>query len=284
MNAMQWLLRRTPGEHDPVPRIGTLGVDIGNDDSPDTAPNPAPGKNAGTRYILDPLFVMIEYTDASGAFTRRRVTTRHVVDYGTARLLTATCHERNAMRHFRLDRIGCVIDQDGEIFPTADWFAEVLQAARIDSFHPIKTAHRQAKAAELLPYTALCRAIAPALTLLVAAARSDDILHPGELDRILLFCEDEAMELIDTRQLRAMPSADDFDKLDSTIRRMRPTSEDVISAFDRLGALHFSSMKRLVQALIASSRADGRIDDIEAMLIDEFRALGARHHGHGWDE
>lgn len=67
----------------------------------------------------------IEYVDAKGSFSRRRITVREVRQNKGALALACYCHERRAPRLFRLDRIRSAIDvQTGEVFDdVGDWLA-----------------------------------------------------------------------------------------------------------------------------------------------------------------
>jgi len=235
---------------------------------------------------------MIEYTDAQGRFSRRRITMRHVDDTGGTQFLYAFCHERNAMRSFRLDRISCLISQDGEVEEAAPWFAHILSisdSARIALREPFGGRAPQSASEPAIrqpavsPYTALRREITPALTLLIAAARSDDFLHPREVDRILRYAEDEAVILRDAGRLPGNPEADAYDKLERTIRRLRPTRDDLTGAFETLSALDLPRQRHLAHALAETAAADGHVDETEADLIEEMRAAGAKKHGFGWD-
>lgn len=286
MGLLDLLLRRTPRATDPAPEIFTQ-----RPASP-IAPADDPAVAGATRFILEPYFLMIEYRDARGQVTQRRITTRTVVEQDGVRYLQAICHERQALRSFRLDRIVCFISQDGEIEDAQAWFAEVLpisdvvqDAERLIIFSGdrTKTPAKQSKPA-ISTYTALRRELAAPMTLLVAAARSDEFLHPREIRRILHFAEDEAAMLRDAGQLPGDLDAEMFDKLERTMRRLRPTREDVDAALEALLSLDLPRKMQLARALAETAAADGKVDDIEAELIEEFSRIGARGHGVGWEE
>jgi tellurite resistance protein len=236
------------------------------------------------KFILEPIFSMIEYCDTSGVFTRRRVTMRNVIDRGDQRYLQAFCHERNAMRTFRLDRITCLISQDGEVEDAEAFFDEVLATAEVEELsEPMPLVHGP-KAAKVSTYTEVRRHLTPAIALLTATARSDDVLHSEEMNRILTYIEKEGELAWKAGTIARCLSVDDLDKIERTIRRLRPTQEDIGEAMSGLRNWPTDAMKRLAYALASTAQADGRIDEIEAELIDELRAAGAREHGFGWDE
>ena len=285
MGFLDLLLRRTPRATDPAPEIITT-----RPASPIAAAD-EPQMTGVTRFILEPYFLMIEYRDARGQVTQRRITTRTVIEQDGVRYLQAECHERHALRSFRLDRIVCFISQDGEVEDAQAWFAEILpisevvqDAKRLVMFSSDGTnaPPRQAKPT-ISTYTTLRRELAAPLTLLIASARSDDFLHPREIRRILHFAEDEAVLLRNAGQLPGDLDADMFDKLERTLRRLRPTREDVDAALEGLLTMDVSRKRHLAHTLAETAAADGQVDDIEQELIEEFRAMGNRGHGMGWD-
>lgn len=88
-----------------------LGAEDG-EDVPDIS-----GLDPARESILGATFA-IEYRDSKGAASRRRITALRFSE-GT---LVARCHERRALRTFRLDRITCVVDRNGVIYDTGDFF------------------------------------------------------------------------------------------------------------------------------------------------------------------
>lgn len=292
MKIIAWLRDRTPAQSDPPPQIvlagkadehGLQGVVLSDHDEAES--NDRQQDHSPTeirRFLLEPYFSMIEYTDAAGNFSRRRVTMRHVDDNGETRTLFAYCHERRAMRAFRLDRISCLIDQDGEVEDAAPWFDEILavsDVAQIANPRPRSTTNDDHT---VTPYTALRRQITPPLTVLIAAARSDDYLHPKEVQKILRYAEDEAAFLRDRGLLPGNPEAEEYEKLERTIRRLRPTREDLEAGFAAVAKLDVARQRHLARALAETAAADGRVDEIEAAIIEEFHEIGARQHGFGW--
>lgn len=68
------------------------------------------------------------YEDGDGNATERRITVRGLrLNTENVPLLVAWCHERHALRTFRLDRVTAVIDRDGEVIsPPAPFFVETF--------------------------------------------------------------------------------------------------------------------------------------------------------------
>ena len=285
MSIFKWIWGRTPTETDVPPPIsganGEIAPFIGQDGTADKDITPPPA----LRYTLEPFFWMIEYEDSHGDTTNRRVTMRTVEERGGHRYLYAFCHERQALRMFRLDRIVCLISPDGEVEDADAWFTSTLKGCEVIEFTPAPRGHGAAKlGTEVSTYTTLKKHISPGLILLTAAARSDAVLHPRELDRILRFAEDCAFDLRDSGSLPSGVQAEDFDKLERTIRRMRPLTSDVENALSDIGAWPMDRAKHLFTALTATAQADGLIDDAEAEFIDGLRNHGTRQYGIGWDE
>lgn len=274
MNSLDFIARKTPRLTDPVPTFHHAPI-LGDDDQAD-----ASAYIVARRYTLEPYFLMIEYTDTKGAMTRRRITTHTIEERGPTIMLGAFCHERNAPRLFRLDSISCIIGPEGEIEDPAPWFADVMAAS---DFTDTIECIRQPKALVSV-YTQLRRAIGPALTVLIAAARSDDYLHPGECETILRYCEDAAAALHDQGALTAFPTAADFDKLERTMLRLRPTRDELTEVFPAIADMTRPQMRRLATALADTIRADGAVDDIEAAIAEDLRSLGVSRHGFGWDD
>lgn len=76
----------------------------------------------------------IDYVDAKGMATRRRIRLQSMAHDGAGRVhVFAHCHERSANRHFLFERICSVIDIDGEIHEPAAYFTNEL---RIDLAAP----------------------------------------------------------------------------------------------------------------------------------------------------
>lgn len=297
MGIFDWLFRKTPAAFDPPPRIGN-GDDfapMGITEEIRRPTSPAPPQSEVTpllgiqptirRSPLDPIFAMIEYRDAEEQLTRRRVTLRTAEDRDGILYLLAYCHERQALRTFRADRVQCVISQDGEVESARHWLNEItsgLTWETVDARAPQKT-KMPAKAAPTSTYTALRRELSPALTVLIAAARSDDILHPREISSIMIYLENEAFDLRDAGKIPGNPNADDFAKMERTIRRLRPTKEDIAANAEAILGLPKPRLNKLAIALAKTAEADGFVDDVEQQMIEELRDLGTRRHGHGWD-
>ncbi|MCA3256288.1 WYL domain-containing protein [Bradyrhizobium sp.] len=103
----------------PVPPGRTPAADGPEAETPD----PWPGKIAG-------LGLYIEYEDAGGRRSERRITCRALAKRPAGQTLIAWCHERNAPREFRIDRIAEVVDLvTGELLDPAEVFGRYIANA-----------------------------------------------------------------------------------------------------------------------------------------------------------
>lgn len=129
------------------------------------ADNSAPD---GGEEVLDVvgLALGIVYVGSSGEETRRRITVRSLVSRGNVLLLNAFCHEREAVRQFRADRIEeLVVLSTGEVIEDVTAFFDSLSG--------------RDPTAEALSG---CR---HALQVLTFLARCDGHLHPDEQEEIV---------------------------------------------------------------------------------------------------
>lgn len=98
-----------------LPPDDPVDMDFGDDEEPDLE------SIAGVGCVLT-------YQDSRGAASMRRVTCRRLTDNAGTHYLKAFCHERSALRTFRLDRISDVAcGATGEIYrPSAIFFSRFI--------------------------------------------------------------------------------------------------------------------------------------------------------------
>lgn len=273
MQFIDWLFARTPDDHDDAPlppaaEVGSPQPDITDDDAePDR----------GTTVPLEPVFTVIDYTDATGTTTRRRITMRTLAATPSGATLKAICHERHAPRAFRCDRIRCFIDPDGQVIATPDFFRDILQ---ID----LATYQPQATTGMTDSARAAREWLGPALSVLVAVARSDEELHPKELEQITDFARAEFPRL--TRELGqgTRLSEKDIWAIRNTIERMRPTRSSLREHLTQIAGWSEDRRARLAAMLDDVIAADGVVRASEVEIHAEIVAL--RHQiGNGmWPE
>jgi len=96
------------------------------DDDQTVASEPSHEQIIDDTEPVEPVFCTIDYVDAAGNASRRRITTRSVKPAGSRSIIAAICHERKALRHFRVDRISRIVTFDGEIFDATTFVKDVL--------------------------------------------------------------------------------------------------------------------------------------------------------------
>lgn len=152
--------------------------------------------------------VFISYEDVNGALSERRITCRQIERaIGGTEMIGAYCHERNAPRAFRIDRIREVVDlSTGEIHEGVPYF----DALRADGF-PV-----------------LDRGLATFAKLLVFVSRCDGHAHETEVAEIedalaryaMRFdCSDSCFERAVSDCKALAPDAEDFRSCLGTLLR-----------------------------------------------------------------
>lgn len=280
MGILDWLLRRAPTIETPAPDIRSVGIlvemRIPLDDPPEThQPETAPD----SKTTLSDLFCAIEYADAQGNESRRRVTMRQLVTTNGKLMLQAICHERRAFRSFRVDRISAVITEDGEVLDPGKFFArfagtDIGAGAADDQTETV--AHR------------LRDFLRPALAVLVCAARADDHLHQTELDAILSFAETESIELHRSGRLEVKATLEAIDNLAPMISAMRVQASSLRGYLLKVIDYDPDRLDRLARALNKVVQADGKLLAAEVAFVHEMNtlantAIAERWRGLGFD-
>lgn len=241
MRLLDWLLRAAPAATDPAPAIPAAAPVLPPEDSADILAPEMVTEPDGT-ILLDDLFVAIEYTDAKGETSRRRITMRRILPGGEAPSVMAICHERGAPRRFRTDRIGCFITRDGEIVePDTYWRGIGIDIGRI----PVEKGAAGGRA--------LMNRFRPAISVLVTLSRADSTMHPAEIDAILAYVADEASEV-------GVPcTADAIEFLRTRIIQMRPQQSSIESYYFATLTYRDSRQRRFARAVKEVILADGGI-------------------------
>jgi hypothetical protein len=295
MRFFSWLFARTPTEADPPPEIvlrisvsplneSTVFVpDPAALDRADAAEAPQPQiarpaqpappalTTAGTQLTLDTdtrdlgdAFCLIEYEDATGERTRRRISMRSLKRGAGVVYLNAYCMERRAMRQFRVDRITAMITEDGEILDPAAYFA--LQGVPL----------RHQTAAEALTCDCAARALAemrPGLVMLAAVARADRKVDLREVDAVQVYAERELIALSREGVLDVPASLEVAAAMTGDIALMRPMVPTLRAQALRIcdwPEARFNRLRRAMQEVIV---ADGHILPSELDLVEEFDRL-----------
>jgi len=242
-----------------APRPAHLTVTLPDEDSADTIvaeirspPEFEAGPIAGFACI-------ITYSDARGRSSERRVTCQRLDRAASQIYLYAYCHERAAVRQFRLDRIIAVIDlHTGEV---EDEPARFFERFTVDREQSTKLGWGLSvrKRADLVA----------GLNALVFMARCDREWHPLEREALEAF--------IASYWLRAeLPGEPPLDEIMAHADRLAPDAETFYVSLMRCGdnPVLARMIRRHIQAVV---EADGRIAAEEfhwgSTVDDFFRTL-----------
>ena len=291
MLLLRWLAGRAPAVKTPPPALPQIEarphVPQPASDDDHTEMITAEEPNAKAQADLEPVYCIIDYCDAEGNKTRRRITLVKICTGPNAPMLTAICHERRAIRTFRCDRIECFISDVGEVIETDTFFRETM-FLNIADFYPAGKGPGQevdpAHAEALQTAKAVREALKYQLRLLVTAARCDEVLHPAELDVICRYIEDEIEQPYIAERSGRYVTIEALNQLTVIMSRSRPYRESLPTTINAISQLDDDQLERLTSALRDVILADGKIAPEETMLISELRALRSAIDGVFWPE
>ncbi|HEY0120575.1 MAG TPA: WYL domain-containing protein [Rhizobium sp.] len=198
----------------------------------------------------------IEYVDSAKRPSTRRITVWGIVaGAGGVPSLIAFCHERKAQRQFRIDRIQCFIDYDGEVFSDIPVFLQENFGMNI--LLGTKTApdgdRRWRRVLDSVKHDAV---------LLSALSRSDGKTSPQETeiatDHLSRLAENAGMMLEDAEILAIYRYAN----------RLRPTEEAIMRALEHAAAQGHRHVQKLLNVAIELIDADGQRHHNEIALIN----------------
>ncbi|WP_454915713.1 WYL domain-containing protein [Xanthobacter sediminis] len=204
----------------------------------------------------------IDYEDHAGNLSHRRISVWAVQrNVEGIPILVAKCHERQATRAFRVDRIKAVTDFDGtRREPLSRFFFETF------GFTWPKDAIIVPDAEPADARWDRIRTIAgrSGVVLLVALALADGDLGAAEVEEIQFFCERACTAAgLDL-------SGGERERLAAYLCRLRPTEESVEAALDTLMASERAAIAGLLKAGLRVIGADGVLNEDEALLLDSF--------------
>ena len=200
---------------------------------------------------------MIEYRDSKGLSSRRRITVWHLTQNERTGIpsLYAKCHERNAMRQFRIDRIQCCIDFDGEIHDDVPrYISESFGMATGIASRRLPSAQER--------WENIINAVRADAALLAAMARCDGHAVPAEVEAILVYLATIVEENGD------MLTDDEIRKLDHFLARLRPTPKSIARALATASGFPPQRLRKLLIAAAKVMDADERRHPAEARLIN----------------
>lgn len=226
-------------------------------DESNNAPDDDLGFAEGQTFI-------IEYCDAYKNVTMRRITAYNIRRNSNGiPLIVAKCHERNADRSFRIDRIVGVYDMDGVNVSSVkqfliDDFGMAPQFAEMAEPHQPKRA--LAKTNNITAAKHVVRS--QGVHLLWCFANADGDFDPRELDVIIDYCEQCCLE----KNLHLSES--DRADLAKYIKSLRPTSHTVDKSISDMGRANNTSLNRFLKYCVLIAKADGHIHPDEITAIN----------------
>lgn len=199
----------------------------------------------------------IEYVDSRNQSSTRRITVWSIIaGVGGVPSLVAFCHERNASRQFRIDRIKCFVDFDGEVFDDVPEFLSqnfgmnLLAATRTSTIQDQR-------------WPTILDAVRHNAVILSALSRSDGKTVQEEIE-------------IATNHLSRLAEANGLMLDESEIlaiyryaNRLRPTEAAIGRAIEEIAKLGHRHVEKLLLAAIALVDADGQRHPQEVALIND---------------
>lgn len=215
------------------------------------APEPPPRPGTLLADAVAQLLV-IDYRDAEGQESRRRISVRRVwddPDRAGETVVEAFCHERQAPRWFRSARIRTVTDPaTGQAFTDADWFLKRHLAAV-----PASALRRDHTARAI----ARCRA---ELALLACLAGRNGRVAAADREPILVHVAGRCSDLAYNKP-----------RLLGYLGRLHPDADALQRALTWLLVLPEADLQRLLRTAVALLEAEGAADPAEAALLAELQ-------------
>tara|TARA_R100001086_G_scaffold198310_1_gene114642 strand:- start:510 stop:1274 length:765 start_codon:yes stop_codon:yes gene_type:complete len=202
---------------------------------------------------LDGQCFMIEYRDSAGRSSCRRIVALNYKRGPSGDwLLGAQCLERKAYRTFRVDRIDCCIDLDGEVFETRHFLQTYVDEALVcaDPQSGINQDRIRRMRAVVRPHAQL----------MAALSRADGYMHPAELGVARLHAE----RLVEPER----PSLDECNIFYRPFERLRPRHEHIRSALSDLRRRPVNEQMLFFRAAGDLIAADGQIHPLETELLN----------------
>jgi hypothetical protein len=221
--------------------------------------------------------IAIKYTDSGERRSTRRITLEEVLlsDEGIL-YLKSFCHECNAPRTFRFDRIRSIIDLDGREYQPAIFFRDELRAPipplTVTSASPTSNGNCSPDAITTSekPGAAQRRVARDGARVLAALARSDGLMHQAEIQVILDY-------IIECARRRDIPTnAEDRLALAAYLKRQRSTADILDECLARLARSTAEEQRLFLASAIALTDADGRRDTAEVAMSPICREISFR--------
>lgn len=232
-------------ERKPFPSI-TASISVPPEDDEVSAADPL-GYAEGQSFI-------IEYLDTKGRVSVRRITVWSIeAGAGGMPCLYAKCHERQAMRQFRVDRIRSCADYDGEVRDDVmEFLAESFGAA-------IAGATETARTSEA--WFARLDQIRADAVLLACVSLADGSRHEMETEVIA----DHVSRIVEASG--EMMTAGEISALVRYVRRLRPQPRAIAAAIDEMRTRSLRQQRQFFDACRSVMDADGVRKASEADMI-----------------
>jgi hypothetical protein len=187
---------------------------------------------------------IIEYVDSRGRSSTRRVTVWSIeAGAGGMPCLYAKCHERQAMRQFRVDRIRSCADYDGVVH-------EDVMAFLSECFG-IQIAVSTAEAAPVDRWANVLATVRADAVLLACVSHSDGHAHVLEAEFIC-----DYLAFVAERQIGPLTDTE-IVALHRHVKRLRPSEDMIGRALEALLSADQSRKSRLLRACVQVMDADG---------------------------
>lgn len=212
--------------------------------------------NEGEAGFAEGQSFMIDYVDSAGRPSRRRITAHKIgVSSSGIPCITAQCHERNALRTFRVDRIVCCIDYDGVVHDDvpkflADNFGTAFAVA---TRRPPPDVERSEK---------ILNTVWADSVFLAAMMRADQRVRAIEMET----AADYLAQAVERSGLMLTP--EEIARLGQRLKRQRPSIQTIMRA---IAAMQEYGPERIKRTLIAAARVmecDGERHPREAALLN----------------
>lgn len=216
-------------------------------------------ESEGTLGRLDGQTFVIEYVDTKGRPSVRRISV-YALEAGAGGMpcLYARCHERNAMRQFRVDRIRSCADFDGIVYPDVLQFLSDTFGMAMSEAVAASAGHQR--------WANILDAIRADAVLLSCVSLADGSRHDRETDAIadhLARIAEDSIGMMTDAEIVAMVRY---------VRRLRPGPEAISAAVELMRRKDSGHQRRFFSACVDVMDADGLRRGSERALIDDLAA------------
>lgn len=182
--------------------------------------------------------ILIEYKDAKGNVSTRRITIKKIDTSKADPLLKAYCHERKAARSFKISRISEIVDiETGEIFQNAREF-----------LIPVGSQSSEERNAML--------SIKDELLIMTYMAKADGVFHENERFLLKSFIMQKTGYILTNEQLI------------SEIGRFHCSSQTFLGSLKSLANRDEYNLEEIFNLLQTIAASDGNTDQMEQNILD----------------